>query len=1203
MSAHHRQHLWPRTPQSERTRQLVHDFARSAGAERASARARATGPEQLAAAASGQDAEERLVNDKWQVVRREALALLSLLRLDPRFAGATNVQVKGEHPLVRALSEVRRRRQMPTKPKATDTWLAAFTSLLTSFETTGPAASAALGALESMVRQHVISAPQHLAAVLLALRHCQVEQTDTTCDEEVIDDVLSLCLALAQAPLLPQAEERQEGVLTEVMRLLVSLSVEPRLSEMRRKKVDRTIAALAARLLPPYPPAVTLQAPQSTSAAGFLWAPSSPRTDADVDTPTPWTRSRYPGAAGTGQGGESRDGGGRGRGGGVGGDGGRDGASGCSEAGRGVGGGGSGSLAQGTSAHPPASWPVTGTVSMSPQPMHVPLKALSGAGARGYERWPSVVTWFMPPRGIGLARDAAQYLAGGAGGGGGEDESGQRARVGMEASAEGAVRLVAELLDPSVSPNLSDGLRTQLLTVVYSWLAVEEAGEPWAGQGVDGGGGLRWVLRSQRVRYAVCVNLANALIHLALHSSSPASQGGVGGMAVLVRVLSILGVFFASPFLPLLPVVEEGIKEVYLGLLHSDHMPPSVREVVLEGLGDICAREGVLLRLFSCFDCAAEKSNVMHLLVTTLCRYAAPSSSRSLAVTSSPARELALKALVAALQGAAGAKQEVGAAAAVGMIVEERRRKGIYALTVQHFNSSPPLAQRLLEAAGLVCPHAPAKQMARFLKVGTQMGISKEVLGELLGDNTAMNEAILEEFALSFDFAGLDLVAALRDFLETFKLPGESQKIERITAAFARSFFLQDEKGAYNSWDAVHILTFSVIMLNTDQHSAHVKKRMTCAEFVRNNRGTNVDAARSLAQDFPREMLEDIFASISGHEIRLKQPGPASMASAAGGVGGAGGCEGCRGGRGGDIRHRLLQGLRVCEKKEEMEARESKVGKDRGDARKDRPAREAKKGRDERGEPGMDGVRWVEVVALEKGAGEALVDGHGTRHGTRYGEVAGEAFEAGLGESVTRTVGNPLAAIMRDTSQDSSRDTSRDTSQDALAAMMLASVSGPVVAALVNVIEEEEEGSEQMRLAVDGCLAVALLAARVNTGEVIEHMTSRMTRILQLLSTASNSGAAVFLLARPRMRAALSVTVSVSLNHGHMLSSSRAWAHIWHCLLVLVSSDLIQLHMPRVGGEGDERRWEREDRREKIEGVERRERESREKKDEGDMTS
>ena len=69
MSAHQRQHLWPRTPQSERMRQLVHEGAGSAGAEDASARARATGLAQLAAAASDQDAEERLVNDKWQVIR------------------------------------------------------------------------------------------------------------------------------------------------------------------------------------------------------------------------------------------------------------------------------------------------------------------------------------------------------------------------------------------------------------------------------------------------------------------------------------------------------------------------------------------------------------------------------------------------------------------------------------------------------------------------------------------------------------------------------------------------------------------------------------------------------------------------------------------------------------------------------------------------------------------------------------------------------------------------------------------------------------------------------------------------------------------------------------------------------------------------------------------------------------------------------
>ena len=66
-----------------------------------------------------------------------------------------------------------------------------------------------------------------------------------------------------------------------------------------------------------------------------------------------------------------------------------------------------------------------------------------------------------------------------------------------------------------------------------------------------------------------------------------------------------------------------------------------------------------------------------------------------------------------------------------------------------------------------------------------------------------------------------------------------------------------------------------------------------------------------------------------------------------------------------------------------------------------------------------------------------------------------------------------------------------------------------------------------VRVRVRACVPVCI---GVNTGEVIEHIILRMTRILQLLSTASSSGAAVFLLARrPRMRAALSVSTYVYL--------------------------------------------------------------------------
>jgi len=46
------------------------------------------------------------------------------------------------------------------------------------------------------------------------------------------------------------------------------------------------------------------------------------------------------------------------------------------------------------------------------------------------------------------------------------------------------------------------------------------------------------------------------------------------------------------------------------------------------------------------------------------------------------------------------------------------------------------------------------------------------------------------------------------------------------------------------------------MMLNTDQHNPGVTKRMSIEDYVRNVRGTNG------GNDFPREMLEDIYYSV-----------------------------------------------------------------------------------------------------------------------------------------------------------------------------------------------------------------------------------------------------------------------------------------------------------------------------------------------------
>lgn len=61
-----------------------------------------------------------------------------------------------------------------------------------------------------------------------------------------------------------------------------------------------------------------------------------------------------------------------------------------------------------------------------------------------------------------------------------------------------------------------------------------------------------------------------------------------------------------------------------------------------------------------------------------------------------------------------------------------------------------------------------------------------------------------------------------------------------------------------------YVLSYSVIMLNTDQHNPTIKKRMSADDFVRNNRG--IDDGR----DIPREFLEDLYNRIRSRQIMMR---------------------------------------------------------------------------------------------------------------------------------------------------------------------------------------------------------------------------------------------------------------------------------------------------------------------------------------------
>lgn len=75
-----------------------------------------------------------------------------------------------------------------------------------------------------------------------------------------------------------------------------------------------------------------------------------------------------------------------------------------------------------------------------------------------------------------------------------------------------------------------------------------------------------------------------------------------------------------------------------------------------------------------------------------------------------------------------------------------------------------------------------------------------------------------------FDFAGLRLDEALRQLLETFRLPGESPVIEFLMEHFS-GYWYEANNAPFAHPDAAFTLVYAIIMLNVDQHSTNAKKQ------------------------------------------------------------------------------------------------------------------------------------------------------------------------------------------------------------------------------------------------------------------------------------------------------------------------------------------------------------------------------------------
>lgn len=189
----------------------------------------------------------------------------------------------------------------------------------------------------------------------------------------------------------------------------------------------------------------------------------------------------------------------------------------------------------------------------------------------------------------------------------------------------------------------------------------------------------------------------------------------------------------------------------------------------------------------------------------------------------------------------------------------EKQQKTAMFNAIRQFNFKPKRGIKTLIESGFIKSNSP-RDIAQFLL--TNDTLNKAALGEFLGEGDPENIAIMHQFVDLMEFKQTRFVDALRRFLQSFRLPGEAQKIDRFMLKFAERYTLGNPKAFANA-DTAYVLSYSVVMLNTDQHSANVKSRMTPEDFIKNNRGINDNA------DLPDEYLRGIYEEIAKNEIIL----------------------------------------------------------------------------------------------------------------------------------------------------------------------------------------------------------------------------------------------------------------------------------------------------------------------------------------------
>lgn len=189
--------------------------------------------------------------------------------------------------------------------------------------------------------------------------------------------------------------------------------------------------------------------------------------------------------------------------------------------------------------------------------------------------------------------------------------------------------------------------------------------------------------------------------------------------------------------------------------------------------------------------------------------------------------------------------------------------------TLEHMKSKP------LDEPDFVVgePTEDDRQKASKIFEGNEEFIQKHKAAAWMGEEGPVRQRTLQAYMELYDFANLSVVSALRDVCNRLVFRAETQQVDRILVAFSKRWCDCNPNHGFKAtgtlrWpnactssllteaDVIHMLCYSIMLLNTDLHLADIEQKMTRSQFVKNTMTTISHAVKEVAPaSFKRQTI------------------------------------------------------------------------------------------------------------------------------------------------------------------------------------------------------------------------------------------------------------------------------------------------------------------------------------------------------------